>query len=423
VYFSNKDLKLQPIYNLGIYVANIALKAISIFNHKIKLGVEGRKSTFDILKSKISETDKTLWFHCASLGEYEQGLPVFKELRKNYPNHKIVLSFFSPSGYEIRKNTEIADIVVYLPLDTKKNSKTFLDLVHPELTIFIKYDIWPNILNELKQRGLKAILISALFRENQIYFKFYGKFMRNALFAFQHVFTQDKNSKNLLEKIGYSEVSVSGDTRFDRVYSQLEQDNQLDFIEQFKGNKLCIVAGSTWPEDEAFIIPYINSLETDDVKFIIAPHNIKTSQIGKLKQGINKKTVLFSEKEKSNISHAQVLILDTIGLLTKVYNYANLAYVGGAVGKTGLHNTLEPAVFGVPIIIGEHFNNFPEAKFMIKNQGMFSVNSKEDLAQTIDNLIHSENLRISSGQINLNYIKNNRGAVIQIMSYLRIYND
>ncbi|MCX7546706.1 3-deoxy-D-manno-octulosonic acid transferase [Xanthomarina sp. F1114] len=390
-----------------------------MFNHKIKLGVLGRKKTFSVLETTISSADKTLWFHCASLGEYEQGLPVFKELKNEHPNHKIVLTFFSPSGYEIRKNTEIADVVAYLPLDTKANAKQFLDLVHPELTVFVKYDIWPNILNELKKRQLKAILISALLRENQIYFKWYGGFMKKALFAFQHIFTQDQESKILLNQIGYTNVGVSGDTRFDRVYSQLEQDNTLDFIAEFKSDKLCVVAGSTWPEDEIFLVDYINSLKTDTVKFIIAPHNIKTVQIQKLKQSINKKTVLFTEKDETDISKNQVLILDTIGLLTKVYNYADIAYVGGAVGKTGLHNTLEPAVFGVPIIIGEHFNNFPEAKAMIKNNGMFSFKSKKEIFENLDKLINNNELRASSGQNNLDYIKNNRGAVIQIMSYLR----
>ncbi|WP_229736551.1 3-deoxy-D-manno-octulosonic acid transferase [Bizionia arctica] len=399
------------------------MKFISFFNQKLKLGVLGRKDAFKILETHISQTDKTFWFHCASLGEYEQGLPVFKELRKTHPSHKIVLTFFSPSGYEIRKNTDIADVVVYLPLDTKANAKRFLDLVHPELTIFVKYDIWPNILIELKKRHLKAILISALFRENQIYFKFYGGFMKKALFAFQHIFTQDESSKDLLKTIDYNHVTVSGDTRFDRVFSQLEQNNHLGFIEQFKGDKLCFVAGSTWPEDEAFLVEYINSLETNTIKFIIAPHNIKATQIKKLKQSINKKTVLFTEKDLSTISSHQVLILDTIGLLTKVYSYANLAYVGGAVGKTGLHNTLEPAVFGIPIIIGENYNKFPEAKFMIKNQGMFTIKNTKELTQTIDNLRNSPKSIKTAGEANLNYIKNNRGAVIQILSFIRTYED
>ncbi|HAB28269.1 MAG: 3-deoxy-D-manno-octulosonic acid transferase [Xanthomarina sp.] len=411
---------MQLIYNFGIYVTQLVLKGISIFNHKIKLGIAGRAHTFKILENKISQTDKTLWFHCASLGEYEQGLPVFRELRKDYPKHKIVLSFFSPSGYEIRKNTNIANVVIYLPFDTKSNAKRFLDLVHPELTIFVKYDIWPNFLTELKKRKLRAILISALFRDNQIYFKPYGEFMKKALFAFQHIFTQDETSKKLLQRIGYNDVSVSGDTRFDRVYNQLEQHNSLDFITHFKGDNLCVVAGSTWPEDEVFLIDYINSLENSaKVKFIIAPHNIKKAQILKLKQAFNKKTILYSEKNNHTIATYQVLILDTIGLLSKVYSYANIAYVGGAAGKTGLHNTLEPAVFGIPIIIGEHYNHFPEAIEMLKNQGMFSVKNTKELHQILDNLIKNSTLRKTSGEKNLSYIKNNRGAVIQIMSFLR----
>ncbi|PWK20984.1 3-deoxy-D-manno-octulosonic-acid transferase [Xanthomarina spongicola] len=410
---------MQVIYNLGINITQLVLKFISIFNHKLRLGVTGRKDTFNIIKSQISKSDKTLWFHCASLGEYEQGLPVFKELRKTYPTHKIVLTFFSPSGYEIRKNTDIANVVVYLPIDTKTNAKKFLDLVNPELTIFVKYDIWPNFLNELKKRQLKAVLISALFRDNQIYFKWYGGFMKNALFAFEHIFTQDVHSKSLLKNINYNQVTVSGDTRFDRVYSQLDQDNTLGFIQAFKNDKLCLVAGSTWPEDDVFLVDYINSLENNDLKFIIAPHNINAPQIQKLKQSINKKTILFSEKKNASLEDFQVLIIDTIGLLSKIYSYANIAYVGGAVGKTGLHNTLEPAVFGVPIIIGENFKHFPEAKAMIENKGMYSIKNADNLKDTLNLLIKNTDFREDSGKNNSNYIKNNTGSVVQIMSYLR----
>lgn len=337
------------IYNILIKLADGALRAISPFNSKIKSGVIGRQNTFQTLKTTLQKTDKTLWFHCASLGEYEQGLPVFTKLRTHYPKHKIVLSFFSPSGYEIRKNSPIADVVIYLPIDTKKNAKTFLDLVNPELTIFVKYDIWPNFLNEVKKRKLRAILISAAFRKNQSYFKFYGRNLRNALFAFEHIFTQNESSKTLLESIQYNSVSVSGDTRFDRVTSQLELDNNLDFIETFKDYKLCVVAGSTWPEGEKLLTNYINSRPLDYVKFIIAPHNIKAPQINQLQQNLKVNSVLFSEKENKNLKAAQVFIVNTIGILTKIYSYADIAYVGGALGTTGLHNTLEPAVFGIQL--------------------------------------------------------------------------
>lgn len=411
---------VRLIYNLGILLAHFTLKCIAPFNSKIKLGVIGRKNTFKTLKHNISETDKTLWFHCASLGEYEQGLPVFKALRNKYKNHKIVLSFFSPSGYEIRKNTEIADVVVYLPLDTKKNANQFLNLIKPELTVFVKYDIWPNVLNELKSRGHKAILISAAFRENQSFFKFYGSELRAALFSFEHIFTQNENSKKLLESINYKHVTVTGDTRFDRVFSQLEQNNILNFIQEFKQDNICVVAGSTWPEGEALFVNYINTQASKNTKYIIAPHNIKHAQIQQLKNSLEVKTVLYSEKDTANLKGAKVFIIDTIGLLTKIYNYANLAYVGGALGNTGLHNTLEPAVFGVPIIIGNNYDKFPEAKDLIKNGGMFSISNQKEFNLILNEMIENKPRRESTGIKNLEFIKKSKGAVIQIINYLRI---
>ncbi len=408
------------IYNIGIAVVSIGLKGLAPFNNKIKQGVYGRKNTFLILRNQIKSTDKTLWFHCASLGEYEQGLPVFKALRKHYKTHKIVLSFFSPSGYEIRKNAPIADVVVYLPLDTPKNASMFLNIVHPELTVFVKYDIWPNILKALRFRKLRAILISAAFRKNQSYFKWYGKHLRSALFAFEHIFTQNDDSKTLLQTINYNEVTVSGDTRFDRVSSQLEIDNSLDFIDTFKDNNLCVVAGSTWPEGESMIINYINNCRFDDVKFIIAPHNIKPNQIKNIQTGLKVNSVLFSEKDYADVSVAKVFIVNTIGILSKIYSYANIAYVGGAVGHTGLHNTLEPAVFGVPIIIGPNYKNFPEAKKMIALKGMFSVANQTEFNTVLDELLHNNKKRLESGSINSNYVKSNTGAVKTILSYLKI---
>lgn len=409
---------MSILYNILISLTQLVLKFVALFNTKIKLGVEGRSNTFSTLKHNIKPDETYLWFHCASLGEFEQGLPVFKAIKEQYSNHKIVLTFFSPSGYEIRKNTDVADIVVYLPMDTKKNAKRFLDIVNPELTVFVKYDIWPNYLNELYKPKHRAILISALFRENQSYFKWYGGFMRKSLLAFEHIFTQNEASKQLLENIGYHNASVSGDTRFDRVFSQLNQDNTLDFIEEFKGKKLCFVAGSTWPEDEVILVDYINNSKTN-YKFIIAPHNIKPNQIQKLKESINKKTVLFSENSDS-LFNCNVLILDIIGLLSKVYNYADIAYVGGAMGTTGLHNVLEPAVFGTPIIIGNKHNKFPEARNMIKNGGMLEISNATDFHQIMAKLTENELLRETLGHKNSSFIKKNTGAVIQITDFLRI---
>jgi len=382
------------------------------------LGVKGRAKTFRVLKSTISSQDNVIWFHCASLGEYEQGLPVFEEIKSIYPNHKIVLSFFSPSGFEIRKKNPLTDIVVYLPLDTKRNAKTFLELAHPELVIFVKYEIWPNYLNELSQRKIKTLLISALFRKEQSFYKFYGTLMRKSLKAFEHFFVQNELSKTLLKTIGFTNVTVSGDTRFDRVSNQLKIDNTLDFIEEFKQKRLCIVAGSTWPDDENLLVNFINSV-SENVKFILAPHNIKPKQIEILKASINKKTILFSEKENLDISNYQVFIVDTIGILSKIYSYADIVYVGGAIGNTGLHNTLEPAVFGVPIIIGDNYEKFPEAKDMIKNGGVYSVSNQKELSFTIDSLIIDIEKRNQSGDANKAYITKNCGAVIQIIDYIR----
>lgn len=412
---------MRLLYSIGIYFAGLVIKLLALFNSKLKQGVDGRKETFKNLKSSITDNDKTFWFHCASLGEYEQGLPVFEQLIKRHPDFKVVLSFFSPSGYEVRKHSKIADIVVYLPLDTKKNAKRFLDIVNPDYTIFVKYEIWPNFLLELKKRNHKAILISAVFRKNQAFFRGYGNFMTSALFAFNHIFTQNEDSKTLLERINYKNVSVSGDTRFDRVSNQLKIDNSVDFIEKFKQDNLCIVFGSTWPEDDKLYMDYINQLDFNDIKVVIAPHNIKYGYIASLKSQINSKSICFSElSNEKKLSSNNVFILDTIGYLSRVYSYADIVYVGGAAGTTGLHNILEPAVFGTPIIIGKNYNKFPEAKALIELDGVTSVSNSTEFKSTLDTLISNSSLREKQGQVNKNYVEKNKGAVIQILDYIRI---
>ena len=417
----HKTKVLRKIYNTAIKAAQIALKCIAPFNTKIKKGVIGRQNTFSILNKNVEQTDKTLWFHCASLGEYEQGLPVFQALRTHYKSHKIILSFFSPSGYEIRKNSPIADVVVYLPLDTINNAKQFINLVNPELSVFVKYDIWPNILNELKRKKRRAILISAAFRKEQSFFKFYGKLLRESLFTFEHIFTQNEASETLLHSINYKNTSTTGDTRFDRVYNQLSINNTLTFIETFKQNKLCLIAGSTWPEDDNLLIEHINNKTNKNVKYIIAPHNIKENLIDNLQNQLKVKSVLYTEKDDlKKLQNAQVLIINTIGLLSKAYKYADIAYVGGAMGSTGLHNTLEPAVFGTPIIIGNKYDKFPEAKVMIEYGGMYSISNQEEINSVINDLLENEDKRLNMGSLNLEFIKKHKGAVTQIIDYLRI---
>ena len=383
------------------------------------LFIKGRKSVFKTLSDKIDSSDKIIWFHTASLGEFEQGIPIIEQTKKEFPNHKILVTFFSPSGYEIKKNTTVAHIVTYLPLDSKKNVNNFLNIVHPELAIFVKYEFWPNYLTELKKRKINTLLISGIFRKKQVFFKSYGKFFRNFLKSFNHFFVQDANSKELLEKIGFKNVTISGDTRFDRVIEILERDNTLDFIKEFKQNKTCLVAGSTWPEDEKILINYINKYANKNIKCIIAPHTIKKSNIEDLKNSISKKTILFSEKDGVNLTDYNVLILDTIGILTKVYSYADIAYVGGGVGKTGLHNVLEPAVFGIPVIIGKHYFKFKEAIDLVNLGGIIAINDKKDFKINLTELVKNETLKNKIGSINKIYINKNKGAKVQIGYQIR----
>ena len=409
---------MQLLYNISVWLVNSLLPFTKYFSPKMKKFLDGRKETLTILNSKLKKDDAVIWFHMASLGEFEQGLPIIEVVKKLYPCHKILVSFFSPSGYEVKKNSPVADAVVYLPLDTKKNVRWFLDTAHPELVIFIKYEFWPNYLNELKSRNITSLLVSGGFRENQVFFKSYGNWMKKSLETFDHFFVQNQISKDLLNSIGFQNVTVSGDTRFDRVANQLKQDNGLDFIEAFKDDKLCVVVGSTWPEDEALLKDFINQA-ANETKFIIAPHNIKSDQIKSFKERLNKKTILYSEKEGKNLVNYQVFIIDTIGLLSKVYSYADIAYVGGAAGNTGLHNILEPATFGIPIITGNNFDKFPEAKQLQELAGLYPVATREELSEILSKLLTEVDFRVKTGEIAGHFIKNNTGATRIIERYLK----
>ena len=403
------------LYNLIIQFASFLLKITAFINPKIKLFVNGRKDVFKILQEKINFDDKTIWFHAASLGEYEQGLPVIEEIKKKYLNHKIIITFFSPSGYEVRKNNSVADITVYLPMDTRKNAKKFLKLVHPEMVFFIKYEYWPNYLNELQKHKTPTYLISGIFRKNQVFFKWYGSFYKKALKSFTYFFVQNENSKELLVKIGITNVAVSGDTRFDRVAAILEKDNSLDFISEFKNNTLTLVVGSSWPKDEALLVEFINRT-TEKVKFIIAPHNIKVEQIQELKNSISKKVILFSELPNEKLSDFDVFIIDTVGILTKIYSYADIAYVGGGFGNPGVHNILEPATFGIPIITGPNYTHFAEATALVNLGGCQTVSNIEELSVLLTNLINNAVIREEKGHICFTFVKMNKGATSIIMN-------
>jgi 3-deoxy-D-manno-octulosonic-acid transferase len=409
------------IYNLIVVLADFILKIVALFNNKIRLFVDGRKPVFKILSNKIKAYDKTIWFHAASLGEYEQGLPVMERMKSRFPNHLIVLTFFSPSGYEVRKNNNIANVTVYLPLDTQSNVNQFLKLVRPDMVFFIKYEYWPNYLNALQNKEIPTYLISGIFREKQVFFKWYGGFYRKALDAFEHFFVQNSGSKELLLKLGKTNVTVSGDTRFDRVTEILKQNNELDFIEEFKNNTLTVVIGSSWPKDEALLVNYIKT--ANNVKFIIAPHNINKDQIANLQNQISKKTVLFSSLNlkdvgASKLTDYDVFIIDTIGILTKIYSYADIVYVGGGFGNPGVHNILEPATFGIPIVIGPNYSHFAEATALVKMEGCISIANQEDLNEALDKLIQNAAVRYEKGHICSTFVEMNKNASETIMNYI-----
>ena len=405
----------RAIYNFILHISKFFLQLISLFDSKINLGVKGRKEAFNTLKSSIDVNDNSIWFHCASLGEYEQGLPLFMELKKKYSKHKLILSFFSPSGYEAKKDSSIADVVVYLPLDTINNSRRFLDLVRPEIVVFVKSEIWPNYLNEIEKRKIKSLLICAVYSPSQMRFNL----LKKSVLKFNHIFTQDEKSKELFKSIGHNNVICAGDTRYDRVSLSKNLNEDVKHIKEFINNKDCLICGSTWKNDEEIIIDYINH-SNNDLKYIIAPHEINKEQINNLKSLINKECVLFSEISTDNIKSASVVIVDNIGNLSKLYKYASLAYIGGGFNGEGkLHNSLEAAVFSLPIIIGKYYSKFPEAVSMINNGGMFSISSKDSLKNKINDLIQSKENLNRIGSLNSDFIKNKIGATNIILEHLK----
>ncbi len=410
---------MKYLYNLLVLFAQTLLPVVALVHKKMHFFVSGRKETFEKLK-KLNH-QKTIWFHVSSLGEFEQAIPILETLKKQHKNHKILVSFFSPSGYENQKKYPLADVVCYLPLDRLKNAKRFVNSVNLSIAIFIKYEFWPNFLHQLQKTKIPTILVSGIFRKQQVFFKPYGSFMRNALQCFDYFFVQDENSKKLLHSIHLSNSTVAGDTRFDRVSQIVKQNSNLDFIEEFIDKKHSFVAGSSWIEDEDIIVNYINTKATENEKFIIAPHNIKAEGIKRLQKSIQKKTVLYSELQQDwfdkDLKDAQVLLIDAIGFLTKIYNYANIAYVGGGL-KTGLHNILEPATFGIPIIIGNNYDKFKEAKELVKLNGCFAIENQKDFEVVYTKLKSDVSFRKNTGTTNAKYVKENTGATDKIINYI-----
>ncbi|WGK65506.1 3-deoxy-D-manno-octulosonic acid transferase [Croceiramulus getboli] len=412
---------MRSLYQLFIGIVQAVLPLFKGLNHKLRRFIEGRAHVFEALQEKLEPGRDTIWVHTASLGEYEQIVPVLQRLEKQYPAYQLLVTFFSPSGYEVKKENALANAVTYLPIDTKQNVKRFLQLVHPRLAIFVKYEFWPNYLEELKAQQVPTLLVSGVFREQQPFFKWYGRWMRSSLQAFDHFFLQDAASMNQLKQLGFHNATVSGDTRFDRVAAQLEMDNELPFLSVFKQKQPLLICGSTWPADDHLLLSIIPQLlEQYSLKVLIAPHEIKEEKIAQLEQPLHElKVQRYSQLNEAQLEETQVLILDTIGLLSRAYAYGDLAYVGGAAGDTGLHNILEPATFGLPILCGPHIEKFPEAQRLRQLAGLFTVADSQELHNLLSKLLEDKEFCSKSGMISGHFINSNTGATRTIMSYLQ----
>ncbi len=431
------------LYNLSIYCYHFIIWAVSPFNKKAKLRVLG--SEFWVLGSKKIEyktqnlelsnqnpesstqnselkTIKTAWFHCASLGEFEQGRPVIEKYKETFPDHKIVLTFFSPSGYEVRKNYAGADFICYLPSDTPANARDFIEKINPSIAFFVKYEFWYNYLRILHEKQIPVISFSAIFRPNQVFFKWYGGFYRNILRYFDHIFVQNQLSLELLQSVGIENVIVGGDTRFDRVKQIADARKILPIIEQFKDGKPLLIIGSCWQEDFAVIAPFLNNF-TKELKVIIAPHEIHEDEIESWSKELKRETKKFSELnnfETSQLKNLETLIIDNIGMLSSLYQYADFAWIGGSYGK-GLHNILEAATFGLPIFFGnKNYQKFQEATDLEKLTGAIVIENTENFKREFEKLYDNLDLRKQKSDIIKKYVEENLGGTDKVIRYVKV---
>ena len=409
---------MRLLYNFSILLYVFAVRIASLFNPKAQLWLKGRKDIFEKLRAAIPAGDISLvWFHCASLGEFEQGRPLIELMRKKDPSVKILLTFFSPSGYEVRKNYAGADYIFYLPLDTTRNAKRFIDSVRPKAVFFVKYEFWFNYLRELKQRNIPVYLVSGIFRDDHHFFKSYGSWFRDQLNSFAHFYLQDERSQQLLNAIGFNNTTVCGDTRFDRVFEISQQVKQIDVVKQFAGDHKVLIMGSSWPEDEKIVqSPEVQRATLQDYKIIIAPHEIDEKHIAAIEAGFKNKEwcLRFSQANESNIKNANILIIDNIGMLSSLYQYGTVAFIGGGFGK-GIHNILEAATFGLPVIFGPNYEKFTEAKELIRLGGAFEINNEEEFKKTITLLNDNEVLKTAS-HISKQYVQSRVGASEKILN-------
>lgn len=411
---------MNYIYSFFIALYTALIFLVSPFNKKAKLIIKGRKQTFKKIEEKISRDDKVAWFHAASLGEFEQGRPLIETFRKEYPNYKIILTFFSSSGYEIRKNYDGADVIVYLPSDTNRNVKLFLKLSHPSYVFFIKYEFWYNFIRRAKHSGARLFQVSLILRSNQYFFSFYGLWYRKQLKNFDYFFVQNAQTKELLNSIGLYNCKITGDTRFDRVSQIARQAKDFEKIKEFCQEDKIVLMGSSWEKDEQLINEVIPICKTN-FKLIIAPHEIHTSHIEQIKS-LFPQAIRYSEIEKIEYSNTKnkdkILIIDCIGILSSLYKYSTIAYIGGGFG-VGIHNILEAATFGKPILFGPNYQKFKEALDLIENRGAFSFNDKEQLTELIDKLLQNSDYYKKSSDICLRYISENNGACERILSEIK----
>lgn len=404
-------------YNIFLLLYRAGIRLASPWNNKAKLWLEGRKDIFEKLKSQPgTQHSPVIWFHCSSLGEFEQGRPLIEKLKSRFPNFKYLLTFFSPSGYETRKGYKGVDWVFYLPLDSKTNAEKFLDIVNPSLVVFVKYDYWYYYLTECKKRSIPLLMASAIFRIEQPFFKWYGTLYRKMLSCFTHFFVQDDVSKKLLAQIQFQNVTITGDTRFDRVTEIAEKFQPIGEIEKFCGKSLVLVAGSSWPDDERLIKEAVTGLP--ELKLIIAPHEIHKEHIDQLKSDFPN-CILHSQliAHSSQLTASKCLIIDNIGMLSNLYHYATITYVGGGFNK-GIHNTLEAAVYGKPVLFGPNYKKFREAIGLIESTGAISIKSAGEFSSTLTKLLTDKKELMERGQRSFDFVKQNKGATEKIIHYI-----
>ena len=378
--------------------------------------VKGEHEAFVVLKEHIDPKARYLWFHAASLGEFEQGRPIIEEIRRKYPEYRILQTFFSPSGYEVRKDYKGADIVCYLPLDTPRNVRRFISLAHPYMVFFIKYEFWKNYLDELKGRGIPVYSVSSIFRPNQVFFRWYGIAYRDVLKCFTHLFVQNQESVGLLKTIGVTDTTIVGDTRFDRVLQICREAKQLPLVEKFKGNALTMVAGSSWAPDEDIFIPYFNA--HPEMKLIIAPHVIDESHLKEILGKLKRPAVRYTQATEENVAQADCLIIDCFGLLSSIYRYGEISYIGGGFGVS-IHNTLEAAVYGIPVIFGPENQKFREAQGLKACGGGIEIHGSDDFNRLMDRFLSDKAYLEEAGRQAGAYVSDNAGALQKIMDTVK----